>query len=426
MIFNQNNGEQTSLHEGLQIAIDLCLERIYKNFQETPIPYFVSAPGAGKTQVSNEITKQNGCGFMSITMGLKTYDEVSCLPYIHPNIDPKTNIANPSVEWIKAEFIDQIWKESLKHKELIVLLDDYHLCSSEMQKIGNELFTYHALHGHKLPQNCAFFAAGNDSTKSGANVILSSIISRMLPYKVYPDRNYWIENFAQAKGLNSTVLAFLSREINAPYFFEAESNDPTGSPRTWSHLGHTIDVLSRRIDFKKDFNTLRLMVSGCVSKAATKEFMDFYTIYSKVPVFDIFKTGEFLYPSEVEKYAFIIAITDCLISKIIQYCEKTNIKSDEYPVETNELKHYFTVYSKIIETYNNHSQSELSNLSLINLFKHKYVFIKNSKPFTMAEILFRFRKVNFIPPHLFASISNANKLKSEYIENLSNEIKKTK
>lgn len=426
MLFNQNNGEQISLHEGLQIAIDLCLERIRENFQETPIPYFVSSPGAGKTQVSKEITNQNGCGFMSITMGLKTYDEVSCLPYIHSNLDIKTNVAKPSVEWIKAEFIDQIWKESLNHKELIVLLDDYHLCSSEMQKIGNELFTYHALHGHKLPQNCAFFAAGNESTKSGANVILSSIISRMLPFKVFPDKNYWIENFAQEKGLNSTVLAFLSREINTPYFFEPESNNPTGSPRTWSHLAHTIDVLSRRIDFRTNFNVLNLMVSGCVSKSATKEFMDFYTIYSKVPVEDIFKSGEFLYPSEVAKYAFIIAITDYLISKIISYCEKTKFDSKNYPDETNQLKNYFTVYSKIIETYNKHSQSELSNLSLINLFKNKYIFNKNEKSFTMAEILFRFSKVNFIPPHLFANISNANKMKNDYVENLSNELKKNK
>ena len=426
MIFNQNNGEQITLHEGLQIAIDLCLERIRENYQETPIPYMISGPGAGKTKLSNVIAKQNNCGFMSITMGLKTYDEVSCLPYIHSNIDLNTNLANPSVEWIKAEFIDQIWKESLKHKELLVLLDDYHLCSSEMQKIGNELFTYHALHGHKLPPNCAFFAAGNASTKSGANVILSSIISRMLPYNVYPDKKYWIENFAQHNGLNSTVLSFLSREVNTPYFFEPESNDPTGSPRTWSHLAHSLDVLSRRINFKKDFNTLRLIVSGCVSKIATKEFMDFYTIYSKVPVIDIYKTGEFLYPSEVEKYAFIIAVTDHLISEIISFCETTKMDSKAFPEETNKLKNTFTVYSKIIETYIKHSQNELSNLSLVNLFKHKYNFVKNEKSFSMADILFRLSKVNFISPHLFSNISNANKFKSEYIDSLSSELKKIK
>lgn len=426
MIFNQNNGKQTSLHEGLQIAIDLCLERINENFQETPIPYMVSGPGAGKTKVSKEITSQNNCGFMSITMGLKTYDEVSCLPYIHSNLDPITNVAKPTIEWIKAEFIDQIWKESLKHEKLLVLLDDYHLCSSEMQKIGNELFTYHALHGHKLPPNCAFFAAGNSSTKSGANIILSSIISRMLPYEVYPDKNYWIENFAQPKGLNSTVLSFLSREINSPYFFEAESNDPTGSPRTWSHLGHSIDVLSRRINFKENINTLNLIVSGCVSKSATKEFMDFYQIYSKVPVNEIFKTGDFLYPSEVEKYAFIIAITDYLISEIIGFCEKTQMNSEKYPEETIRLKKYFSIYSKIVETYIKHSQNELSNLSLINLFKHKYVFVKNSKNYSMSELLFRLSKVNFISPHLFTLISDSNKLKSEYIDSLSEQLKKKK
>lgn len=412
------NGSSLPLHVSMEMAFDIALHSIRTKDRRTPTPYLVSVPGIGKTEFANYTAKNKNVGFISFMMGLKTYDEVSCLPYIHTD-KKDNNIVIPRVEWIRAEFLEKIWEKSRECEELVVFFDDFHLCSQEIQKICNEIFTSHSLHGHQFPDNCSIFAAGNDSSESGSFITLSTVMNRMQKLKTHPDKEYWLENFAIPVGLNSIVTSFISRAIHTPYFCEPESTEPTGSPRSWTYLANSIDILKEKYKFKDNYNYLKCVTEGSISKTASKEFMMFYSVYSKVPTDEIFKTGRFTFPTETEKYAFIIAITDYIISEIISSFEQYELSIKKYPNEIKSLFNKVKIFDKIIEKFIDSNENELCSVSMFSLINHPYKMEKNNKKITFFDIVHDLMKNNILSPKLINLINIQIEKKKNFLNNYS-------
>lgn len=413
----------TTINVGLAMAIQLARKRYETDSCEHPVPYLVSVPGAGKTQLLAHLCKQLGYGSESYTLALKPLEWLTGLPTIINPTDSVTGENSPSVKWLRPEFIDELYELSSKFEFSIVLLDDFHYCTSGQQAYGYEIFTYHKLHGIDLPKNVRFVVAGNNSSMSGAKQIMSAILNRMLPITVKPDREYWLENFAYPKRLNSIVTAFLKNNMHEQYFAEEESSTPYGSPRSWSALAHSIDAISETINLSENLDLFHAMATGSLSKTAANEFYLFYSIYSKVPVDAIYSSGEWKMPSESEKYAFIIAITDYVINSIIHFAEKTHFKASEHKDEFAKFQKTLKVYNGIIQKFHK-GDVEMASLSANTILTNKYEYNYNGKCITMWNIVKDLMNNNLLSSETLTSLMATKNKKFEEINNLSNKLLK--
>ena len=410
----------TSINVGLAMAIQLARKRFETDSCEHPVPYLVSVPGAGKTQLLSYLCNKLGYGSESYTLALKPLEWLTGLPTVIPQ---QGDDEEARVKWLRPEFIDELYALSKKHEFSIVLLDDFHYCTSSQQAYGYEIFTYHKLHGIQLPKNVRFVVAGNNSSLSGAKQIMSAILNRMLPITVKPDREYWLENFAYPNKLNPIVTAFLKNNVHEQFFAEEESSTPYGSPRSWSALAHSIDAISETINLSENLSLFHAMALGSLSKTAANEFYLFYSIYSKVPVDQIYSTGEWKMPSESEKYAFITAITDYIISSIIHFAEKTHFKASEHKEEFTSFQKKLKVYNGIINKFHK-GDVEMASLSANSILTNKYEYNHNGKVVPMWNIVKDLMTNNLLSSETLTSLMAVKNRKFEEVNNLSNKMLK--
>lgn len=403
------------LEDAMKYAIKMAYSRFKLDHNDILVPYIVSTPGTGKSSVFEYINNQFGYGSLSYTLGLKPLEQLSGLPYIDETTGEKR------VHWLAPEMVSEIWDLSKKYEFSTVLLDDFHLCTSQQQSYGFELFTYHRLHGYEFPKNVRFVVAGNTSSMSGAKQSLAPIMNRMIKIPVKPNRKDWLKNFAEPSGLNSIVCNFLRNNMNDIYFCEPESCDPTGSPRSWTGLANAIDIVSETEDLSKNINLFEILAKGCVSKTAAGAITSFFGLYSKVDVNFIFKSGgKIEFSDSTEKYPAIIAITDHVIHEIIEFAEKTKFKSKEFPEDYQNICNTMKVYSNIIKLYRDNRDSELATLSTHNILSNNTKFNVNGKEITMMDIISIFIKSKIISPELIHSMAKDKSDKGELISQLLN------
>lgn len=416
-VSNQNvlDNHAMFIEQGMRYAIKMARKRYESNTNEILVPYIVSTPGTGKSSIFESINNEFGYGSLSYTLGLKPLEQLSGLPYIDETQEEKR------VHWLAPEIISEIWDLSKKYEFSTVLIDDFHLCTSQQQAYGFELFTYHRLHGYEFPKNVRFVVAGNTSSMAGAKQSLSAIMNRMIKIPVKPNRKEWLKNYAEPNGLNSVVCNFLRNNMHDIYFCEPESCDPTGSPRSWTGLANAIDIVSESEDLSKNISLFETLAKGCVSKTAATELTTFFGLYSKVDVNFIFKSnGQIEFSDSTEKYPAIIAITDHVIHEIIEFAEKTKFKSKDFPEDYQNICNTMKVYSNIIELYRKNRDGELATLSTHNILSNRSKFNINGKEITMMDIVSIFIKSKIISPELIHSMAKDKSDKGELISQLLN------
>ena len=173
------------------------------------VPYLVGDPGMGKTAIISYETKKRDWGFIPVSLALETKEKFGGIPDIFRSA--KNN--KLETEWSIPELISQANKLSEEKENVVILLDDFHLCEEDIQSIGFELFTYWKLHGHSLRDNIIILLAGNLTSAAGAQATLTPILNRCTLLKVKADFDYWVREFAFPNNIHPSGISFLQNNL---------------------------------------------------------------------------------------------------------------------------------------------------------------------------------------------------------------------
>lgn len=335
------------LHQAITIAIENSVSLAEKGIQGS-VYYLVGPPGGGKTQMIAEYAQNSGYAFIPCTPALERVEKFGGIPDIGDN-----ESGDLITRWSVPHLIEEVRDKAKKAEYVLVLFDDWHLCPSNIQQIGFELFTHRSLNGHKVPDNAIFILAGNEKSAAGAKVALSAIRNRSLMLYSESDVNYWIDNYATPRNLHPIGISFFCMNENKSLFHMEEStNEQFGSPRSWTNLFQNLRALE---DSGFNFNApgaksvLMGIFQGCVGNTAASKFNEYYTVYSKIPVDHIFETGIFSIPDEpVQRYAFAYAVSAGFYDRYITATKDGKKK---------ELERYCNTFGKILsQLYQNYKE----------------------------------------------------------------------
>ena len=303
----------------LNEVADLILENCDLQLQgkEVGIPYVQGSPGIGKTQFMKVAAERHGFKLLAFHYSLKPIEEVSGIPVIRENFEG-TELTG--TEWTLPDIMTVIYKESLKHKKIAVLLDDYHMSSPGMLALGYEMFSERKLRNYDFPENVAFIAAGNDTAKSGAKQMFGAIVNRFVIFKAEPDFDHWYNDFAIPTGINQKIISFLKSEVNRRFFLgEEDTYKPWPSPRSWSRFSSELEFQEKKNN-KVSMSKIQYLGYGYLGGSASSEFAAFYDIYSKTEMDKVFdKKKSIVIPeSNQDQYIYGISAAMEYINRIIE------------------------------------------------------------------------------------------------------------
>lgn len=328
--------EAPTLSVGTAVEQAFRCARMRKENRIHNVPYLVGDPGMGKTAIISHETEKRGWGFIPVSLALETKEKFGGIPDIFRGA--KSN--KLETEWSIPELISQANALSEKKENVVILLDDFHLCEEDIQSIGFELFTYWKLHGHSLQDNIIIILAGNLTSAAGAQATLTPILNRCTLLKVRADFDYWVREFAFPNKIHPSGISFLQNQLNRKYFHENESTEPFGSPRSWTSVFNNISDLeeNEHISENEMIDYLRAFTFGSVSPNAAQEFLNYYLLYRHVNIADVFGSKTYDLPEDpITKYAFSMAVTQEFLNRYLS--------NDEYSKTI-----YGTFIEKLSET----------------------------------------------------------------------------
>lgn len=333
--------------------------------KDMAIPYIVGAPGIGKTRFLEYEAKRLGFGFVSFHFSLIPIEEIGGLP-IFKEIDNNSNKIS-GTEWSLPDIMTKIYEMANTHKKVIIFLDDFHMSSPAHLALGYEMFTEKKLRSYTFPANTAFLLAGNDTMKSGAKQMFGAIVNRLAIYKVIPEFEQWMGEYAIPHRINPKIISFLNNKVNASYFLGEEcTNEPWPSPRSWSRLSEILNMMEEYIP---NLNPREVLYNayGHVGNKASAEFGIYYDIYSKTNIGEVFdeKKKIEIPKNNTDMYIYGMAASNEYVNRIIDLKSKSEILpvSKINNIKNNNIKIISQIITGIGKTAIEISVSLLKNIS---------------------------------------------------------------
>ena len=391
---NNTNRIELPLHDAIELALSSITLR--KNSILHNIFYLVGKPGGGKTMLIDSLVKQYNYGFLPYSPGLERIEKFGGIPdlkYVDGGGSYLSALAGKELHtvWSIPSMICDINKECENNKEgVVVLLDDWHLCTEELQQIGFELFTYYSLNGHKVNKNVIFILAGNETSAAGAKVQLSAIKNRCTMIYTYSDINYWLTEFAIPNNIYAPGISYFQNKANHMYFQEDESTvSPFGSPRSWTSA---FNLISHLVNTNKYSDLLaEVILQGSVSNKAASSFSMYNSIFRNINVNEVFDNHVINIPLDpVEKYCYFSAIN-------YEFYKRYN--------SGNDVLDFMNTYKEIIAKAES-SSKEMIGMMIFNLSQMKSDNCKSG-----YEILINMKKENILDEQYLNMLKNILKNK---------------
>lgn len=347
---------------------------------ETNIPYIVGSPGIGKTKIikyliDSEVVDSGDSnykiGSVFYTPALQRLEQFGGIPNFKTVVDDNGEEELHTV-WSIPELVVRIKELSKKYYFLFVIFDDWHLCPTEIQQIGFELFTHYSLNGYSIPRNVGFILAGNETSAAGARVALSAIKDRSYMLYTQPDVKYWINNFAIPKKIHASGIDFFENDCNYQFFNEPESTiEKFATPRSWATLFNHITVMENS-STSSIINTedLVIMAKGCVGTRSGMAFVEHYNAYSSIKIDGDLNTGTCNFPTNnIQQYIYARMLSNKVYS-LLATCVFSKKKNPEL---TNLIKNICKNFVSILNYLKkNHEEHFIVAI-------HKFVNIKENK-----------------------------------------------
>jgi len=226
--------------------------------------YITSAPGAGKTTVTQQVAADVGRKYIHVHMPTCVVEDFGV-----PDMGTKDET-----------FIYKLparWKVDPEVPTLINM-DDRGGCDTALQKVVANIIDARELHGHPFPDNVAFVSTGNRvEDRAGVSRVLTHLADRETELEFDVNLDDWCA-WAIDNGIHPSVISFLRFRPGLLHDFDAQRpKNPT--PRSWvKGVSEILDKVMPEAEFD--------CFKGAIGEGPAAEFVGFRKIERALPDID--------------------------------------------------------------------------------------------------------------------------------------------
>ena len=244
--------------------------------------FLIGAPGIGKTQIMEQISRECKVGLVSYTITHHTRQSAIGLPFIsRKNFDGKEMaVTEYTMSEIVASIYEKIQESGLR--EGILFIDEINCVSETLAPAMLQFLQCKTFGSHKIPEGWLIVAAGNppEYNKSVREFDVVTM-DRVKKIQVEPDFDAWRE-YAYAKGVHPAVISYLNTRPANFYKMESTVDGKNfATPRGWEDLSKLIQVyekLEKTVD--KD-----VVVQYIQHPQIARDFASYLELFYKYKVF---------------------------------------------------------------------------------------------------------------------------------------------
>ena len=208
--------------------------------------FLIGAPGIGKTQIMEQISRECKVGLVSYTITHHTRQSAIGLPFIsRKNFDGKEMaVTEYTMSEIVASIYEKIQESGLR--EGILFIDEINCVSETLAPAMLQFLQCKTFGSHKIPEGWLIVAAGNppEYNKSVREFDVVTM-DRVKKIQVEPDFDAWRE-YAYAKGVHPAVISYLNTRPANFYKMESTVDGKNfATPRGWEDLSKLIQVYEK-------------------------------------------------------------------------------------------------------------------------------------------------------------------------------------
>lgn len=274
--------------------------------------------GIGKTDLGKQVADALNIGFISYSLPHHTRQSISGLP----KIVEKSHNGEPALttEYTQSEIIASVY-DYMKKTEMktgILFLDEVNCISDTLHPLFLQLCQKKTLGQCVLPEGWILVMAGNPPQYNKSVKEFDAVTrDRLRIINVIPDADAWL-SYADQRGLNPAVTAFIRSDKSKIYGFEADKSQIV-TPRGWEELSVSLDSFE-----KHGFEITPNLISQFIGIPATaNEFYSYYKMVKEsVTEQDIDKiiggktTDAFIKKVREMKYSIRFMFMACLKSRL--------------------------------------------------------------------------------------------------------------
>lgn len=203
----------------------------------------IGAPGIGKTQIMEQISKECQVGLVSYTITHHTRQSAIGLPFISKSVygGKEYSVTDYTMSEIIASVYNQIEETGLK--EGILFIDEINCVSETLAPAMLQFLQYKTFGNHAVPEGWIIVAAGNPAEYNKSVREFDVVtMDRVKKIDVEPDFSVWKE-YAYRQGIHNAVISYLTTRVS--YFYQMETTVDGvffATPRGWEDLSRLIQV----------------------------------------------------------------------------------------------------------------------------------------------------------------------------------------
>lgn len=227
-------------------------------------PLFIwGPPGGGKSSIIAQT---------AAVMGMRLIDE---RPSQRDPVDYRgvPEIINHRTVWTLPDFLP----DENDTTPTLINLDELSAAVPAVQVVMYQLLLERRLGLYRVPDSCAFTAAGNRETdRAVANRMSTALASRFVHVTLEVDMNEWCK-WAIANGIKPEIVAFVRMRPGLLHHFDPAKNTEKAfpCPRTWHMVS---DLMTAGMDSTIETE----LISGTVGEGAAAEFVGFLQVYREM------------------------------------------------------------------------------------------------------------------------------------------------
>ena len=206
----------------------------------------IGAPGIGKTQIMEQISRECGIGLVAYTITHHTRQSAIGLPFISEKEfgGEKKAVTEYTMSEIVASIYEKMEKTGLK--EGILFIDEINCVSETLAPAMLQFLQCKTFGAHAIPEGWIIVAAGNpqEYNKSVREFDVVTL-DRVRRIEVEPDFDVWREYAAEVR-IHPAVLSYLDLRPDHLYRMENTVDGRRfATPRGWEDLSRVLEVYDR-------------------------------------------------------------------------------------------------------------------------------------------------------------------------------------
>ena len=309
--------------------------------RQRPI-FLIGAPGIGKTQIMEQISKECEIGLVAYTITHHTRQSAIGLPFISKHIygGNEYSVTEYTMSEIVASVYNKIEESGLK--EGILFIDEINCVSETLAPAMLQFLQYKTFGNHAIPEGWIIVAAGNppEYNKSVREFDVVTM-DRVKKIEVEPDFSVRKE---YVQDIHPAVISYLTTRV--AYFYQMETTVDGmlfATPRGWEDLSRLIQVYEK-LEITVD---REVVVQYIQYPKIAKDFANYLELYYKYQAdyqIDQVMQGK-IDPILVKKVGHAsfdekLSVVSLVLAKTVEAFRQTYKKEASITVMFEKLKEY--------------------------------------------------------------------------------------